>query len=130
MKLHILWNSMYCEIQILWNCIYCKIACKIAYTIQGCNNRYIGETGRPLYERYNEHWRSANNPTCKSYENLSIAKHYTEQHLNATPNFRIDIIERASSTKNLKIKEARHILTKKPEINDKNEQQQLRQFLI
>ena len=123
-------NCRCCDALTAGNCTTPNVVYRLTCDIQGCSNTYIGETGRPLYERYNEHWRAANNPTCKSYENLSIAKHYTEQHQNISPNFRIDIIEKASSTKNRKIKEARHILTNKPEINDKNEHQQLRQILV
>ena len=119
-----------CDALTAGNCTTPNVVYKLTCDIQGCSNTYIGETGRPLYERYDEHWRAANNPTCKSYENLSIAKHYTEHHQNTTPNFHLNIVERASSTKNRKIKEARHILKNKPEINDKNEHQQLRQFLV
>ena len=42
----------------------------------------------------------------------------------------MDIVEQASCTKNRKIKEARIILNEKPELNCRNEQAELRQFLV
>ena len=38
---------------------------------------YIGETSRPLSQRFQEHYRSAANPTAKSYKNMAFSKHCT-----------------------------------------------------
>ncbi len=37
-----------------------------------CGATYIGETSRPLVTRFQEHYRSAANPTAKSYMNIDI----------------------------------------------------------
>lgn len=111
-------------------CTTSNLVYKLTCTVDGCDKQYIGETGRPLYKRYDEHYRTANNPECESYKNKTIAKHYKESHPNIKPGFNIDIVEQASSTKNRKIKEARIILKEKPDLNNRNEQAELRQFLV
>ena len=103
---------------------------EITCTIPGCSEKYIGETYRPLHLRFMEHWRSTNNPAAKSYEDKPWAKHYSSQHPNTTPKLSLKILERASSTNNRKIREARLILNNKPSINDRSEQIELRQYLV
>ena len=41
---------------------------------------YIGETSRPLSQQFQEHYRSAANPTAKSYKNMAFSKHYKTCH--------------------------------------------------
>ena len=84
-----------------------------------CNQTYTGETGRPLYKRYNEHYRYANNPLCESYKNKAVAQHYAQLHPGQKPNFKLEIVEHAPTTKLRKIKEARTIIKENPEINKK-----------
>ena len=123
-------NCRCCDSLTGGKCTTSNVVYKLTCTIPGCQKQYIGETERPLYERFEEHYRTANNPTCKSYENKSISKHYQEFHSNIKPVFTVDILEKASTTKNRKIKEARHILNHKPKLNNRDEQAELRQFLI
>ena len=77
-----------------------------------------------------EHWRSAKNPTAQSYTNKPLAKHYNTQHPNTEPKLSVKILEKANSTNNRKIREARLISKMKPLINDRSEQIELRQYLI
>ncbi|EYB99268.1 hypothetical protein Y032_0123g1109 [Ancylostoma ceylanicum] len=65
------------------DCLYCsdhKI-CHLRGTVymitcSNCGQRYIGETGRPLRERLNEHRRALTSP--QSYPTNSFSKHRTE----------------------------------------------------
>ena len=111
-------------------CTDCGLVYRLTCTVPQCGKFYNGETGRPLYERYDEHYRSANNPTCKSYEEKSIAQHYAIKHPGIKPNFKLEIVEHAPTTKLRKIKEARIILTENPELNSRSELCKLKQFLV
>ena len=91
---------------------------------------YNGETYRPLDDRFTEHLRSAKNPTAVSYKDKPLAKHYAQQHPGSTPKLSLEILEKASSTNNRKIREARLITKNKPDLNDRDEQTTVRQFLI
>tara|TARA_B100001079_G_scaffold6751_1_gene5686 strand:+ start:586 stop:828 length:243 start_codon:yes stop_codon:yes gene_type:complete len=79
-----------------------------------------------------EHYRSAKNPSADSYKDKPLAKHYREQHqdFRGEPKLKLQILERASSTMNRKIIEARQILQNKPDLNDRDEQNELRKFLV
>ena len=98
-----------------------------------CNNctsdkaTYVGETYRPIHERYDEHFRTANNPTAKSYSKKTIAKHFVNKHPGETPDIEIEVLNKCSSTINRKIIEARDIIKHQPNLNEKDE---TRQFLI
>ena len=89
-----------------------------------------GETDRSVGNRFMEHYRNANNPTCASYKNKTLAKHYSQEHPGVEPNLKLDIVGRSSSTRNRLIKEAKLILNENPALNCKNEQTQLAQLLI
>ena len=89
-----------------------------------------GETDRPAGNRFMEHYRNAKNPTCASYKNKTLAKHYSQEHPGVEPNLKLEIVSRGSSTRNRLIKEAKLILTENPALNCKNEQTQLAQLLI
>ena len=109
------------------NVVY-KITCNKCHS--PVQSRYTGETYRPLEERFMEHWRSANNPNAKSYKDKPLAKHYRSDHKGEKPDLSLDILYKCSNIKDRKVKEARTILSLKPELNDKNEQLELLQFLV
>ena len=119
-----------CKALVNGKCTDCGVVYRLTCKVQQCNKRYGGETLRPTYGRFDEHYRTANNPTCKSYKDKSIAQHYAECHPGLTPDFKIEIVEYASTTKLRKVKEARFILKENPELNNKSEQCQLKQFLV
>ena len=92
---------------------------------------YDGETLRPTHFRYMEHYRAASNPLAKSYADKSWAKHYVANHPNCQePKIALKIIDIASSTNIRKIKESRVILKNKSDLNDRNEQADLKRFLV
>ena len=95
-----------------------------------CSQKYNGETGRPLGQRFNEHYLSAANPTAPSYKDKPLAKHYSVHHPGITPNLSLTVLEHASSTNNRKIREARLISKNKPSMNCRAEQAQVMQFLV
>ena len=75
--------------------------------------KYDGETYRPLDERFTEHYRSAKNPSAKSYIDKPWAKHYATQHPECVePKIGLQIVDRATTTNERKIKEARTIIKK------------------
>ena len=92
---------------------------------------YDGETLRPTHFRYMEHYRAASNPTAKSYVDKSWAIHYATNHPNCRePKIGLKIVDKASSTNERKIKESRIILKNKCDLNDRDEQAELKQFLV
>jgi len=109
-----------------------SISCDMADCKQQGIGNYNGETYRPLGDRFLEHYRSANNPTAESYKDKPYGKHYTSCHPNNTgdPKLKLQILERASCTMDRKIKEARTILNNVPDLNDRDEQSELRKFLV
>ena len=113
------------------NVVY-NLQCALPECQQANIGKYYGETYRPIGERFVEHYRSAKNPTADSYKDKPLAKHYTTQHkdYSGDPKIDLEIVERASSTMDRKIKEARIILKNKPDLNDRDEQNELRKFLV
>ena len=104
---------------------------EITCNTDNCGDKYEGETYRPLHERFTEHFHNANNPTAKSYVNTPMAKHYRDKHTNSSdPSLSVKILEKANSTVNRKIREARLIAKNNPTINDRQELSELQQFLI
>ena len=97
-----------------------------------CGEHYDGETGRPLHDRFIEHYRNANNPKAKSYANTPMAKHYRDKHPDqkTPPSLSVTVLERANNTVNRKIREARLISKNNPSINDRHELSELQQFLV
>lgn len=93
---------------------------------------YNGETYRPIGDRFTEHYRSANNPTAKSYKDMPLAKHYATAHHQdgETPKLGLKILQYASTTVDRKIKEARSILKNKPDLNNRDEHIELRKYLV
>ena len=105
---------------------------KITCTLDKCFETYGGETYRPLHHRFDEHYRSAANPTAKSYVDKPLAKHYREKHsnYNGKPQLKLEIVDKGSSLIDRKIKEAKFLVHNKPSLNDKSELNNLTQFLV
>ena len=93
-------------------------------------DNYGGETYRPVSHRFDEHYLSEANHSAKSYLNKPLAKHYAECHTHMTPELEIKIIDIGKNLKNRKIKEAKFISQKQPSLNDKQELNDLTQFLV
>ncbi|XP_063694489.1 uncharacterized protein LOC134826132 [Bolinopsis microptera] len=104
----------------------------ITCEVDNCTENYGGETYRPIKCRFDEHYRSAANPTAKSYEDKPLAKHYRESHPQhkGPPKLKLQIVDRGTSLINRKIKEARFLVENKPTLNDKTELNNLTQFLV
>ena len=113
------------------NVVY-SISCDKAECKRQNIGQYNGETYRPLGDRFVEHWRSANNPTADSYKDKPFGKHYATEHPDhsGNPELKLRILTRASTTTDRKIKEARAILKNNPDLNDRDEQSELRKYLI
>ncbi|EYC45561.1 hypothetical protein Y032_0423g1199 [Ancylostoma ceylanicum] len=110
------------------DCLYCsdhKI-CHLRGTVymitcSNCGQRYIGETGRPLRERLNEHRRALASP--QSYPTNSSSKHRTEVHTREPPPLlEVKVLHRyLEHPVERKIMEAREIKRHRPEINSRDE---------
>ena len=101
-----------------------KITCLI------CFLKYIGETLRPIDPRFEEHYKCAANPTCKSYKKKAFAQHYLQHHPGMDPKLELEILGRESNTVRRKVIEAMYIMNENPEINLKSELETLRKYLI
>ena len=113
------------------NLVY-SVTCDKAECKRQNIGHYNGETYRPISDRFIEHYRSANNPTAESYKDKPLAKHYSTKHPDHTgnPELKLRILTRAATTTDRKIKEARAILKNSPDLNDRDEQTELRKYLI
>ncbi|EYC22806.1 hypothetical protein Y032_0016g2961 [Ancylostoma ceylanicum] len=90
-------------------------------TCTKCGQRYIGETGRPLRERLNEHRRAFVSP--QSYPTNSIFKHRTAMHTREfLPLLEVTVFHRhLEHPVERKIMEAREIKRHHPEVNSRDE---------
>ena len=105
--------------------------CEMDTCLPISRGHYDGETLRETHDRLDEHYRQARNPTAKSYVDKPWAKHYQKYHPNCdTPKIGIEVVGRASTTNERKIREARLILKNNSDLNDKNEQKDIRRFLV
>ncbi|EYC38018.1 hypothetical protein Y032_0749g2033 [Ancylostoma ceylanicum] len=109
-------------------CRYCtdKKICHLRGTVYlircgGCGHRYIGESGRPLRKRLDEHRRALARP--QAYPNNSFSRHRTTVHTrDSTPEFEVVVLHRhLENLLHRKIMEAREIKRFQPEINNKEE---------
>ena len=92
---------------------------------------YDGETLRPIDDRFLEHYRAANNPLADSYIDKPWSRHYAKYHPECDePKISLAIVDRASTTNERKIKEARLVLKNQSDLNTKDEQTDLRRFLV
>ena len=112
------------------NVIY-HMNCEMETCIPRSRGHNYGETLRETHDRYSEHYRQAKNPTAKSYSDKPWAKHYQTHHPNCEdPKIGIEIVGHASSTNERKVREAWIILKNNSDLNDKNEQSDIRRFLV
>ncbi|CAI5456721.1 unnamed protein product [Caenorhabditis angaria] len=86
-----------------------------------CGEIYIGETGRPLFERFAEHQRAAKNPLTKSYLNTTWSKHAVEKHGGTALTLDLKILEVERNTTRRKILEGVAIKHANPTLNTKEE---------
>ena len=99
-------------------------------TCRICWLEYVGETFRTLHERLGEHRMYANNPTCASYKNECLAKHYASCHPGMPADLKFDVLDREMNTVLRKIKESFHISKRKPALNDREECKAIERFLV
>ncbi len=92
-----------------------KITCNL------CSAFYVGHTGRPLHARAHEHYLSARNPTCKSYNSKPFAVHSISCHSAAPLSPTGTILDVQPLTTRRKISEALFINTLSPSIYAKTE---------
>ena len=79
---------------------------------------YIGETSRrPLSKRFQEHYRSATNPTAKSYKSMAFSKHYKACHAGQKPKLKVKILKKTSGSLERKVTEAVLIQKLKPDLD-------------
>ena len=95
-----------------------------------CGATYVGETGRPLVVRYQEHFRSTANPNAKSYKNMAFSKHYLDQHYGQKPKLSVKILKRTKGSVEWKITEALFIQKLNPDLNGKYDQLNVLNFLV
>ncbi|EFO98822.1 hypothetical protein CRE_11646, partial [Caenorhabditis remanei] len=70
-----------------------------------CGDFYIGETGRPLAERFNEHSRAAEKPGTPSYKTTIWSKHSFEKHQGSPLSLKLSILETERNTTRRRILE-------------------------
>ncbi|EYC10986.1 hypothetical protein Y032_0053g2410 [Ancylostoma ceylanicum] len=119
------------------NCQYCtegKKICMLRGTVylircEGCGEKYVGETMRPLRRRLDEHRRALTNPA--SYPSESFSRHRTLRHTNdSAPKFNVVVLHRnMTRTLERKIMEAIEIKRYGPEINNKEELKEVLRFI-
>ncbi|PIC32476.1 hypothetical protein B9Z55_012791 [Caenorhabditis nigoni] len=86
-----------------------------------CGEIYVGETGRPLADRFNEHARAAEKPDSKSYLATTWAKHSREKHGGRSLNISLKVLDMERNTVRRKILEGIHIKALNPTLNTKEE---------
>ena len=125
-------NCRTCTAMSSGDCTSQNVIYHIKCDIENCSEDYGGETYRPLKCRFDEHFRSAANPTAESYKEKPLAKHYRDKHPSHSgpPKLKLEIVDRGTSLVNRKIKEARFLVNKKPTLNDRSELNNLKQFLV
>ena len=95
-----------------------------------CQETYVGESSRSLYDRLNEHLRFATSPDNRSYRDEAFAVHYRQYHHGQAPQLSFKLLKSESNTVSRKIIEAMYINQLKPEINDKEECISINRFLV
>ena len=107
------------------NVVY-KVTCRLCG--QDSPQIYIGETYRPVHDRFLEHTRAAGRPD--SYSDNAVGKHYKQHHTDCAADLAFEILDRQRSTVKRKISEARRIVQEEPQMNDRTELVYLTKFLI
>ena len=81
-----------------------------------CQKTYIGETGRRIRLRYNEHLNDAKNQR----QDTPWGEHFRQEHSNITPDSKtiaVKILQRANDQRDRKIAESLHIRRLRPDLN-------------
>ena len=96
----------------------------VIYNIQcekcpGTGGQYIGETCRPLHDRFGEHLQAARNPN--SHPDNAMAQHYLAKHPGQTPNLTLTVLGVERKTVRRKALEAVLITSHSPSLNNKPE---------
>ena len=86
-----------------------------------CGEYYIGESGKPLAERINEHGRAAEKPWMKSYRTSVWAKHSKEKHDGKALELSLEVLTTERNMARRKALEAIYINSKHPSLNVKEE---------
>lgn len=139
--------NMFCRSRPLDKTVCSRGVCKICTRLSGnhtckvkgvvyrivcnlCGGDYIGETGRTAYERLSEHYNYMNNPTAKSYKELTLAKHYNTLHNQCEPDLTFEILAVEGNTLKRKIREAYYIRNRAPTLNEKFELEYIKKYMI
>ena len=90
------------------------------------------ETSRPFAVRFNEHLRSARNPDAKSYQHMAFSKHihYKQLHPGQSPKLIPSVLKKTKGTLERKITETFYIERMQPDLNSKDELQEVKGFCI
>jgi hypothetical protein len=80
--------------------------------------------------RFNEHLRSAGNPDAKSYQHMTFSKHYKELHPGQSPKLIPSMSKKTKVTLERKITETFYIERMEPDLNSKDELQEVKGFCI
>ena len=91
---------------------------------------YVGETSRPFAVRFNEHLRSARNPDAKSYQHMAFSKHYKQLHPGQSLKLIPSMLKKTKGTLERKVTEAFYIERMQPDLNSKDELQEVKGFCI
>ncbi len=78
-------------VYVLW---YRSFALLVKKLGKLCGGESVSETSRPLVARYQEHYRSAANPTAPSYKNIAFSRHYIECHPGQKPKLSTKILRK------------------------------------
>ena len=102
-----------------------KITCGI------CSEFYVGETSRPIHDRFLEHRQAATKPHKPKHKSNGIACHYLEKHNGTLPSLKLEVLTSGiMKTVQRKIIEASYIKRLKPELNNKDECELVQSFLL
>ena len=89
----------------------------------------MGETSRTAHDRFSEHRRAVNRPS--TYPNNALAAHYLEFHKDLAADISFEILEsNLFHTVKRKVSEAYYINLLNPSINNREECEQLKGFLV
>ena len=125
-------NRLYDKSCVNESCLICannergsckKMGCIYRITCE-CGEEYIGETGRALSVRIEEHVRGLRNPSRKSYVDMPLAKHRVARHSGNCPSIRVKVLGVSADTVSRKIIEAIWIRKVKPTLNIKREMEE------
>ena len=140
-------RDMFCRSRPLDKLVCTREGCKVCDRLAGAYNckvkgpvykvicnydgeNYRGESGRTAYDRLGEHYNYTKNPNAKSYKAQTLAKHYSLHHNGLAPNLTFEITDIETNTLKRKIIEAYRIRNENPTLNDKNELDFIKRYMI